>query len=171
MAGEFGDRIGVVVHGPEIVDSGNAMRLINYLKKHGSVAAVLGGTMGRVAVIDAGLEGIISINPKRRPSLSIRDLAPTSDVIFLLSQAKSRETGLAFGSMVAAAAGIGKPLVQIDCGGRFVVDLSSEEDSGVRATHEKAAQEKGLRSKSPRSLAWISCNRLQLMASLIWKIP
>jgi hypothetical protein len=130
LAGEFGDRIGAVVHGPEIVDSGNALRLINYLKKHGNVAAVLGGTMGRVAVIDAGLEGIISINPKRRPSISLRELAPTSDIIFLLSQAKSRETGMAFGSMVAAAAGIGKPLVQIDCGGRFVVDLSSEEDSG-----------------------------------------
>lgn len=144
MAGEFGDRIGAVVHGPEIVDSGNALRLINYLKKHGNVAAVLGGTMGRVAVIDAGLEGIITINPKRRPSISLRELAPTSDIIFLLSQAKSRETGLAFGSMVAAAAGIGKPLVQIDCGGRFVVDLSSEEDSGGDNSRGGGSGEDGL---------------------------
>jgi hypothetical protein len=144
LAGEFGDRIGAVVHGPEIVDSGNALRLINYLKKHGNVAAVLGGTMGRVAVIDAGLEGIISINPKRRPSISLRELAPTSDIIFLLSQAKSRETGLAFGSMVAAAAGIGKPLVQIDCGGRFVVDLSSEEDSGGDNSRGGGSGEDGL---------------------------
>jgi hypothetical protein len=45
-------KIGVVVHGPEIIDSGGALSLINYLKKRASVAAVLGGTMGRVVVID-----------------------------------------------------------------------------------------------------------------------
>jgi len=42
----------VVVHGLKIIDSGGAVSLINYLKKRASVAAVLGGTMGRVAVID-----------------------------------------------------------------------------------------------------------------------
>ncbi len=123
-----GKRIGVVVHGPEIVDSGNVLRLIDYLKKFGSVKVVLGGTMGRVAVIDADLESVISFSPRRRPSRSIQDLAPTSDIIFLINQAKSRETGLAFGAMVANAAGTEKPLIQIDCGGKFVVDLSSKGD-------------------------------------------
>ncbi|MCX6677911.1 MAG: DUF2117 domain-containing protein [Methanothrix sp.] len=115
------------MHGPEIIDSGCALRLINYLKKLGHVTAVLGGSMGRVAVIDAGLEDVITISPRRRPSLSIQDLMPTSDVIFLLNQAKSRESGLAFGAMVAAAVGIVKPLIQIDCGGRFVAILSGKE--------------------------------------------
>lgn len=133
------------MHGPEIVDSGNAMLLIDYLKKLGDVTANLGGTMGRVAVIDAGLESVISIRTRRRPSLSIRDLAPTSDVIFLLNQAKSRETGLAFGSMVAKAVGIGKPLIQIDCGGRFVARLSPEkEDSGGDNSREGGSGEDGL---------------------------
>ena len=50
-------RIGVVVHGPEIIDSGGAVQLINHLKQMGRVNAVLGGTLGRVAVIDADLEG------------------------------------------------------------------------------------------------------------------
>lgn len=120
-------RIGVVVHGPEIIDSGCALSLINYLKKRASVAAVLGGTMGRVAVIDAGLEDVITISPRRKPSGSIQDLQATSDVIFLLNHAKSRESGLAFGAMVAAAAGIDKPLIQIDCGGRFVAPLSGND--------------------------------------------
>jgi len=122
-------RIGVVVHGPEIIDSGCALSLINYLKKQkqASVAAVLGGTMGRVAVIDAGLEDVITISPRQRPSQSILDLQATSDVIFLLNQAKSRESGLVFGTMVAQAAGINKPLIQIDCGGRFVAILSGNE--------------------------------------------
>lgn len=117
-------RIGVVVHGPEIIDSGSAVQLINRLNKMGRVNAVLGGTMGRLAVIDADLEGIISINSRRRPSISIRDMAGDSDIVIILNQAKSRETGLAFGTMVAKLAGIDKPLMQIDCGGRFVADLT-----------------------------------------------
>ena len=117
-------RIGVVVHGPEIIDSGGAVQLINHLKQMGRVNAVLGGTMGRVAVIDADLEGIININTRRRPSISIRDMAEDSDIVIILNQAKCRETGLAFGTMVAKLAGIDKPLIQIDCGGRFVADLT-----------------------------------------------
>jgi hypothetical protein len=137
-------RIGVVVHGPEIIDSGCAISLINYLKKqkHSSVAAVLGGTMGRVAVIDAGLEDVICINPRQRPSQSILDLQDTSDVIFLLNQAKSRESGLVFGTMVAKAAGINKPLIQIDCGGRFVALLAGNE--GERDLALQVASDLGL---------------------------
>jgi len=121
-------KIGVVVHGPEVVDSGSALKLINYLKRLGTVSAVLGGTMGRVAVLDAGLEIVIAVSPWRRPSRSIRDLEPSSEILFLLTQAKSRETGLAFGSMVAAAAAVAKPLLQIDCGGKFVAGLAGKAD-------------------------------------------
>ncbi len=113
-------RIGAVVHGPEVIDSGFAPKILKYLERFGRVNAVLGGTMGRLAVIDAGLEDVIKINPKRRPSLSIKDLQPNSDIIVLLSQAKTRETGLAFGKKVAAAAGPSRPLIHVDCGGRFV---------------------------------------------------
>ncbi|HUI40160.1 MAG TPA: DUF2117 domain-containing protein [Methanothrix sp.] len=119
-------RIGVVVHGPEVVDSGSALKLIVYLKKFGEVAAVLGGTMGRLAVIDAGLEDVIAISPYRRPSESLRNLEPASDHLFILTQSKTHETGLAFGSKVAAAAGTRKPLIQIDCRGRFMAELVSE---------------------------------------------
>jgi len=116
-------KIGAVIHGPEIVDTGCALGIVNYLKKFGDVHAVLGGTMGRVAILDAGLDKFIDISPRRRPSQSIKDLEATCDLIFLLNYAKSRESGLAFGSMVAAAAVTAKPLIQIDCGGRFVADL------------------------------------------------
>jgi hypothetical protein len=126
-------RIGAVIHGPEVVDSGSALKLIDYLKKFGAVAAVLGGTMGRLAVIDGCLEDVIDISPYRRPSESLRNLEPASDLLFILTQSKTRETGLAFGSKVAAAARTRKPLIQIDCGSRFVAslvgdagDLSSE---------------------------------------------
>ncbi len=117
-------RIGVVVHGPEVIDSSSALKALSYLKRFGEVNAVLGGTMGRLAVMDAGLEDVIRISPKRKPSESIKDLQPDSDLIIILNQAKTRETGLAFGRKVAAHAGASRPIIQIDCGGRFVAMLA-----------------------------------------------
>ncbi|MCK9442886.1 MAG: DUF2117 domain-containing protein [Methanothrix sp.] len=156
------ERIGVVVHGPEIVDSGCALQLINYLKKLGRVTAVLGGTMGRVALIDAGIEDTIAVSPRRRPSLSIQDLEATSDLIFLLNLAKSRESGLAFGAMVAAAAGIGKPLIQIDCGGRFVAILSGKE--GELAV--QVASDLGLDSLLPPLLQSVSFGKCTILRTI-----
>lgn len=123
------NRIGVVIHGPEITDSGAALKLINYLQKFGSVTAILGGTMGRLAVIDAGLEDVIAISPERRPSISLRDLQATSDILILADQAKTKETGIAFGSKVADNASATKPLIQIDFGGKFIAILAPGEES------------------------------------------
>ena len=111
------DRVGVVINGPEVIDSGWAISVLKLLEMFGSVFAVLGGTMGRLAVIDADLEDIISINARKTPSQSVHDLQASSDVIVLLNQAKNRQTGLAFGSRVAANARITRPLIQIDSGG------------------------------------------------------
>lgn len=99
-----------MLHGPEIIDSESALRLIPYLQKFGP-GAVLGGTMRRVALIDAGLQDAVQISPRKRPSQSIRDLDAICDIIFLLNLAKSREIGLAFGILTAQASGKGKPLI------------------------------------------------------------
>ena len=112
-------KIGVVVHGPEIVDLGLALKLLGYLERLGDVTAVLGGTMGRVAVIDAGAEKEIKLSPRRRPSRSLMDLQSSSDILFLINYAKSRESGLAFAAKVADAATLTKPLICIDCGKIF----------------------------------------------------
>ena len=53
--------IGVVVHGPGIIDSGWAMKIIDYLSNYGNVRCRLGGTMGRTAVI------ISKFRPMRNP--------------------------------------------------------------------------------------------------------
>jgi hypothetical protein len=118
------DRIGVVIHGPEIIDSGFALRCLDYLERFGKVTAVLGGTMGRVAVIDAGLEKRIDISRRMAPSSSVLELQAMGDIVVLLNQAKSRETGLAFGNAVASKVEPIKPLIQIDFGGKFVAQLS-----------------------------------------------
>ena len=143
-------RIGVVLHGPEIIDGGCALKLIRHLQRLGKVTAVLGGTMGRVALMDAGLQDTVRISPRRRPSQSIQDLEESSDIIFLLNLAKSRESGLSFGAMVARAAGEGRPLIQIDCGGRFISLLRGDEEAAILAC--RLAFELGLDLIRPRPM-------------------
>ena len=93
--------IGVVVHGPGIVDSGWALKIIDILSNFGNVRCRLGGTMGRTAVIDAGLEDTIDISLKLLPSQSLELFNREHvDVIFLLNYGKSPETGRVFGYKV-----------------------------------------------------------------------
>ncbi|MBQ6813407.1 MAG: DUF2117 domain-containing protein [Methanobrevibacter sp.] len=90
--------IGVVVHGPGIIDSGYALKIINLLSTYGNVRCRLGGTMGRTAVIDAGLEERIDISLKLLPSESLEFFnRENMDVIFLLNYGKSSLTGQVFG--------------------------------------------------------------------------
>lgn len=113
-------KIGVVVHGPNIIDSGYALSLINLLKTYGDVYARLGGTMGRTAVIDAGLENIIDISKKLVPSDSLKIFHDDNvDVIFLLNYGKSDVTGQVFGYKVynhylAKINGNKIPVIQIE---------------------------------------------------------
>lgn len=93
-------KIGVIVHGPTIIDSGYAIKIIEQLSKYGKITARLGGTMGRTAVLDANAEDIINIEDKLLPSESIKLLAETNDVLFLLNSGKSTLTGHTFGYKV-----------------------------------------------------------------------
>ena len=94
-------RIGIVVHGPNIIDSGYALKLIDLLKGYGDVKVRLGGTMGRTAVIDASLENLIDISRKLVPSDSLKIFHDDGvDVIFLLNYGKSDVTGQVFGYKV-----------------------------------------------------------------------
>lgn len=93
-------KIGVIVHGPGIIDTGYAKKIIDILSDYGIVSARLGGTMGRTAVIDANLENIINIKDKLFPSESIKLLSKDNDVLFLLNYGKSTITGHTFGYKV-----------------------------------------------------------------------
>ncbi|UEC42284.1 MAG: hypothetical protein METHAR1v1_490006 [Methanothrix sp.] len=120
------DEIGVVVHGPEVVDLGFAEMAIDRLSDLGTVTAVLGGTMGRAAVIDGSLEDRIEISSRELPSRSVKRLDGACNFVLLLNYAKTRETGLAFGAMVAARARPNKPLLIADYGGGYITHLAGE---------------------------------------------
>ena len=96
-------KIGIVVHGPNIIDSGYALKLINLIEEYGDISVRLGGTMGRTAVIDNSLEDIIDISKKLVPSDSLKIFHDeNADIIFLLNYGKSSTTGQVFGYKVYA---------------------------------------------------------------------
>jgi hypothetical protein len=145
-------KIGVVVHGPEIVDSGYAQKFIDFLEDYGTVKARLGGTMGRTAVIDAHLEDRIDISQKLFPSQSVNKFNQGNfDVIFLINYGKSSVTGHAFGYKVYSNCQDQPPLIQMERPG--------EEDGSVvawRSDLEELArdvsQKMGLVLVSPKEI-------------------
>src|SRR5665648_25429 len=95
-------RIGIILHGPEIVDVGSAQRIIEIFAKEHEVTARLGGTMGRTAVIDAGLEDVIDISQGLTPSETIIALKDDIDIAILLNHGKTFDTGCHFGRIIAS---------------------------------------------------------------------
>lgn len=108
-------KLGIVVHGPQIIDSGYALNIIKQLETYGELSICLGGTMGRTAVIDANLEDTIDIGTKRIPSKSIDKLycEDKCELIFLLNSGKSTLTGHTFGYKVFNRS-CKPPLIQIE---------------------------------------------------------
>lgn len=109
-------KIGLMIHGPEVIDSGEAKKILEKLSCMGKVEAKLGGTMGKTAVLDAGLEDIIDISRHLKPSACVESLFEISDLVCLLNRGKTVETGKVFGKMVAARAREPetKPLIHIE---------------------------------------------------------
>jgi hypothetical protein len=109
-------KISLVLHGPEVIDSGEAKRILKKLSCMGTVEAKLGGTMGRAAVLDAGLEKLIDISEHQKPSVCIQVFFETSDLVCLLNRGKTVETGRIFGEMVTSRLKEPekKPLIQIE---------------------------------------------------------
>lgn len=108
-------RIGIILHGPEIVDTGSASQIIGIFEKKHDVTAKLGGTMGRTAVLDAGLEDVIDISQGLTPSETILALKDSIDLAILLNHGKTHETGRSFGRIIASKLPAGStPFIHIE---------------------------------------------------------
>ncbi|CAG0990825.1 hypothetical protein METP3_02642 [Methanosarcinales archaeon] len=107
-------RIGIILHGPEIVDVGSAEKIIDIFKKEHEVTARLGGTMGRTAVLDAGLENVIDISEGLTPSETIIAMKNYIDLAILLNHGKTLDTGRYFGRIVASKLDNLLPFVHIE---------------------------------------------------------
>ena len=71
-------KIGLVIHGPEVIDSGEAKNVFDKLSCLAKLNKSLEGLMGKVAVLDAGLENFIDITRHQKPSACIYSLLETS---------------------------------------------------------------------------------------------
>lgn len=107
-------RIGIILHGPEIVDLGSARKIIGIFNKEHDVTAKLGGTMGRTAVLDAGLENVIDISRGQTPSETINAMRDDIDLAILLNHGKTLDTGRYFGRIVASKLDNSVPFVHIE---------------------------------------------------------
>lgn len=112
-------KISLVIHGPEVIDSGEVKIVLEKLSRLGEVKAELSGTMGKTAVLDAGLEKVIDITKHLKPSVCIESSFETADFVCLLNRGKTFETGRIFGSKVASRLKEPekKPLIQIESPG------------------------------------------------------
>lgn len=138
-------RLGVIIHGPEAIDTGRAVDLLSFLGRRGELEACLGGAMGAIAVIDAGLEDLVDISRREKVSEAMIRLDRTCDLVVILNHCKYRESGVAFGSILRRRTQgvLRKPVIQIDDG--FVMPLNDE----GRANAEGLALELGMKLESP----------------------
>jgi len=94
--------LGLLIHGPEVIDEDEAREAIETLKKAGfEVEAALGGITGKTAVIDAGMRHVIDISKDLKPSEVVEDFVKRGiEFIVLVNHAKTEESGFMFGEGV-----------------------------------------------------------------------
>lgn len=104
-------RVGVVLHGPEVVDSGKAGQILSQLQSEFEVSAIAAGTMCRVAVRETSLP-YVDLSQRLKPSEAIEKLALTCKYVFLLNIGKSLDSGISFGSIISSKLSV--PFIQIE---------------------------------------------------------
>jgi len=110
-------KIGIVIHNVQLMDSPHVIKnILSLLSRENLVDACLCGTLGKVAVIDAGLEDLIEINQFLSPSACIGALFRSNDMVCLLNHGRELKTGRTFGRIVVSHVEDPdeKPLIQIE---------------------------------------------------------
>ncbi|KAF5426578.1 hypothetical protein C5S39_14740 [Candidatus Methanophagaceae archaeon] len=91
--------LGVLIHGPEVIDEGETGEALARLRKAGfEVEAALGGITGKTAVIDAGLQHTVDISKDMKPSEVLKYfLKRDLEFIVLVNHAKTETSGFMLG--------------------------------------------------------------------------
>jgi len=91
--------IGLLIHGPEVIDEGEAREAIERLRDAGiEIEASLGGITGKTAVIDADMQDEIDISRDMKPSEVIEDFMRRGiEFVILVNRGKTEESGLLLG--------------------------------------------------------------------------
>jgi hypothetical protein len=92
--------IGVVIHGPELIDSGKIVDVVEALRPFGPVSVIVGGTMARVAALDNHMT-FIDTSKKITTSDALAQVS-NKEVLVLANCGKTSETGTVFGQIVSS---------------------------------------------------------------------
>ena len=114
-------KIGLLLHNPYLIDSGNAKNILTSLSKIGTIDAKIAGTMGKTAVFDEHLENKIDTCCNKKPSEIVTNLLKKNDIAILLNHGKSLYSGVRFASIVASKISNlqDKPVIHIERPGCF----------------------------------------------------
>jgi len=132
-------QVGLVIHGPEIIDSGRIFGLVHILREIGYLHALVGGTMGRVAAQGSLLEDFVDISKKMKPSDALNYLSDM-DVLILANCGKTTITGEVFGQIVVSK--VNKSVIQVERPGSRdgrVIIWGGADDDDVEVVHDVAA--------------------------------
>jgi hypothetical protein len=131
--------IGLVIHGPEIIDSGRIIDVIRVLREIGSLYALVGGTMGRVAAKDSLLEDFVDTSKKMQTSAALNYLSEL-DVLVLANCGKTNLTGEIFGQIVSSK--VSSSVIQVErpgfSDGRVIL-WAGKDGNKAGAVHDVAA--------------------------------
>lgn len=92
--------IRLVIHGPELIDSGRIADIVEALRALGPLYVLAGGTMARVAALDKHLT-FIDTSQKIHTSDALNH-ASDKEVAVLANYGKTSETGRVFGQIVSS---------------------------------------------------------------------
>ncbi len=133
-------KIGLVIHGPEIIDSGRIISVIRVLREIGSLYALIGGTMGRVAAKDSLLENFVDTSKNMQTSAALNYLSEL-DVLVLANCGKTHLTGEIFGQIVSSK--VSRTVIQVErlgfSDGRVILWLG-EDGYKAAVVHDVAAR-------------------------------
>ncbi len=102
--------IGLVIHGPELIDSGKIADIIEVLRSLGPVSALVGGTMARVAALDKHLT-FIDTSQKIHTSDALAKVSE-KEALVLANCGKTSETGTIFGQIVSSR--VQRSVIQVE---------------------------------------------------------
>jgi hypothetical protein len=127
--------IGLVIHGPELIDSGKIVNVVEVLRALGPVSVLVGGTMARVAALDNNMT-FIDASKKIHTSDALAHLS-NKGVLVLANCGKTFETGTVFGQIVSSR--VQRSVIQVErpglVDGGVILWLGADGDKSGNVQH------------------------------------
>ncbi|MHC1566831.1 MAG: DUF2117 domain-containing protein [Candidatus Syntropharchaeia archaeon] len=125
-------KIGLIFHGPEVIDTGEAEFTIDKLREAEiEFEAKLGGITGKTAVIDRDLENVIDIDHDKSPSQVLEDFYKRGiKFVIFVNHGKKIESGILLGCQILKKSSEKGTFIQIEYAGRIIIPWVIDDEEG-----------------------------------------